>query len=100
MHDRTGASHRQVDDDVIDRVVAELDDPGDDEHPDVAIEHESGWGLSAFQTGLLVWEDVEDGGEPRHMKDVSRARVRELFRRVADGDLESIEAEPWLPGYR
>ena len=49
MHDRMGASHRQLDDRTIDRVLSGLDDPRDDEHPDVAIEQESGWSLSAFQ---------------------------------------------------
>lgn len=99
MHDRMGAAHQEVDSRAIDRVLAELDDPRDDEHPDVSIEHESGWGLSAFQSGLLVWENVEGDVEPRHMPSVPRDRVRELFRRVAAGDLEAVESEPWLPGY-
>jgi hypothetical protein len=94
-----GASHPQTDDGAIDRVLAELDDPLDDEHPDVAIEHESGWALSAFQSGLLVWGNVEDDCEPRHMRDVPRAQVREYFRCVAAGDLAFVEAAPWLAGY-
>jgi hypothetical protein len=53
IHDRMGASHYEVDDDAIDRVLGELDDPVDDRHP-VSIEHVSGWVLSAFQSGLVV----------------------------------------------
>lgn len=74
MRDRMGASQDEVDDEAIDRIIAELDDPPDDEHPDVSIEHESGWGLSAFQSGLLVWESVEGDSEPRHMSAVPRQR--------------------------
>jgi hypothetical protein len=99
MHDRMGASHGEVDDTSIDRVLAQLDDPPDDEHPDVSIHDESGWGLSAFQSGALVWENVEEDGEPRHMTAVPRDHVRHLFRCVAAGDLTAVEAEPWLPGY-
>jgi hypothetical protein len=98
IHDRMGASHYEVDDDAIDRVLGELDDPVDDRHP-VSIEHVSGWVLSAFQSGLVVWENAEEDGEPRHMRAVSRDRVRELFRHVAAGDLDPAEAELWQPGY-
>lgn len=99
MYDRMGASHREVDDDAIDRILAELEEPRDDEHPDVSIEHESGWGLSAFQSGLLVWENVEEDGGARHIRAVPRDHVRDLFRRVAAGEIDVVEAEPWLPGY-
>jgi hypothetical protein len=34
-------------------------DIDDKEHPDVALTHESGWCLSAFPSGLLVWENDE-----------------------------------------
>ena len=47
-------SHYVVDDDAIDRLIGELDDMDDDEHADVSVEHESGWVLSAFQSGLVV----------------------------------------------
>src|SRR4051812_48452962 len=40
-------------------LLAELDGPEDDEHPDVWIDHESGWGLSSFSSGLPVWENSE-----------------------------------------
>jgi hypothetical protein len=99
MYDRMGAAHHDVNDEAIDRILAELDGPLDDEHPDVSIVHETGWGLSAFQSGLLIWENVEDDDEPRHMRPVPRAVVRDLFRLVAAGDLDALEAEPWQPGY-
>ena len=99
MTNRMGGSVLEVDDEAIDQVLAELDEPADAEHPDVSIQVESGWCLSAYQSDRLVWENVEDAGPPRHMRAVSRERMRELFRRVAAGELEAVETSPWLPGY-
>lgn len=89
----------EIDEGLLDRILSELDQDWNDEHPDVSIQDESGWCLSAFQSGLLVWENVESDDEPRHMTAVPRARVRELFLRVAEGDLASVDAADWLPGY-
>ena len=71
----------------------------DEEHPDVAISDEFGWGLSAFSSGRVVWENVEEGTDPVHMTGVSRTEMARLFRLVLEGDLTSINAEPWEPGY-
>ena len=81
-------------------ILAELDakENGDDEHPDVSLVHESEWALSAFADGLLVWENLEEG-EPRHMRNVPRERVLELWLKLSRGEIGSIENEPWLPGY-
>jgi hypothetical protein len=46
--------HYAVDDDAIDRLIGELDDMDDEEHADVSVEYESGWVVSAFQSGLVV----------------------------------------------
>lgn len=54
-------------------MLAELDGPVNDDHPDVSRSHESEWCLSAFPSGLLIWEDVEEDDEPRHLADVRRA---------------------------
>ena len=77
-------------------ILAELD-TNDDEHPDVALTHESEWCLSAFPSGLLIWENLEQG-EPRHMNGISRERVLALWIKLAHGQLDAIEAESWLPG--
>jgi hypothetical protein len=83
---------------VLDAVLDELDGPDDDEHPDVSLTHESEWCLSAFQGGLLVWENLEEG-EPRHMTGVSRSDVRRLWAALADGDIARVDEEQWVPGY-
>lgn len=79
-------------------VLDELD-VEDVEHRSVSLTHESEWFLGAYPGGLLVWENVETADNPRHMNDVPRERVLELWLELAKGRIEEIEAEPWLPGY-
>ncbi len=72
----------------------------DVEHPDVAVTHDSGWTLSAFLDGRLVWENVEgDDGEPRHLVQVGRQELVRLFEALADGDVAAVDSEAWQPGY-
>jgi len=77
--------------------LAELD-VEDFEHPDVALIHDSGWCLSAFPKGLFIWENL-GGSEPRHMREVPRKRVLELWLLLSSGDIAVIDAENWKPGY-
>lgn len=71
----------------------------DTEHTDVSLTHESEWCLSAFASGLLVWENVAGEGEPRHMPDVSQQTVIELWSLLASGSIDEIHQGDWLPGY-
>lgn len=71
----------------------------DIEHPDVCLTHESGWSLSAFPSGLLVWENVESDAAPRHMSGVSRERVLSLWLALAAGDIAQVEENEWRAGY-
>jgi hypothetical protein len=85
---------------TIDRVLAELDEPVDEEHPDISLTHDSYWSLGAFPSGLVIWENIDDRfGSPRHLRDVPRGKLRELWIALASGDIAGIDAEPWLPGY-
>jgi hypothetical protein len=71
----------------------------DREHGDVAIVHEdSGWSISAHRDGRVVFEHLGKGRE-RHMIPVPKERVLELWRRLIDGDINGLLAEPWKPGY-
>jgi len=86
---------------AIGALVAELDGPVDQEHPDVAVsDDESGWTLSAFQSGRLVWEDPDTDDEPRHMVGVSRSEMSRVMSLTATGDLGDVESLEWLPGYQ
>jgi hypothetical protein len=70
----------------------------DDEHPCVSVEHESAWSLAAYPSGLVVWENVEDG-EPCHMKGVVKDQVLHLWRLLSEGKIDSVNSQPWLNGY-
>lgn len=85
----------------IPALLAELDEPRDDEHSDIAVSHPSGWTLSAFQTGLVVWEDIEPGAEtgPQHRHDIPRSQLPEIMNLVATGQLNQVHNIGWLPGY-
>src|SRR5688572_18750115 len=78
-------------------ILAELDRP-DREHPDTWLTHESGWTLSVYESGLLVWENLEDSVGPRHLLGVPRQKTIELWIKLAEGEIAPIEKEPWRPG--
>lgn len=81
---------------AFDALLGELDYV-DQEHPDVAVCHESGWALSAFRSGRLIYENVEDlTQEPRQIV-VDRKVMKVLFRSLAAGDMERLDAEAWQP---
>ena len=80
-------------------LVAELNGPEDAEHADVAVSHPSGWSLSAFPSGLVVWENVESDAPVSHRSAVSRDEVQRLFELLSSGDLDEVRASGWEPGY-
>lgn len=98
VQSRWGDSEDEPDVDRMRELLAELDAP-DEEHPDTWLTHESGWTLSAHESGLMAWEDGEDLAPPRHMPRVSREKALELWISLSKGDLKAIEAEPWQPGH-
>lgn len=98
VNTRWGGSEPMPSVDRMREVLAELDGDDDDEHPSVSLSHESEWTLSAFADGLVIWENVEKD-VARHMLHVSRQSVLELWIGLAEGQIDAIESEPWLPGY-
>jgi hypothetical protein len=47
----------------------------DGEYTDVSLTHESEWCLSAFASGLVVWENVAGKDEPKHMIRVPKEKT-------------------------
>ncbi|MFB7557104.1 hypothetical protein [Streptomyces brevispora] len=82
-------------------LVAELDGPADEEHPDVAVtDDDSSWNVSAFQDGTLVLENLDDSDvQPCHIRDVSRTEMLRVMGMLVRGDLTSIHQLDWHPGY-
>ncbi len=94
-----GADRRHTDLAIpeLERLYAELEG-ADAEHTDVSVRGgpDCEWCLSAFRSGLLVWENVEtDDVPPRHMDAVPKERVIALWTKLASGVLADIESEPW-----
>jgi hypothetical protein len=71
----------------------------DDEHPEISLAHEREWCLSAFPGGLVVFENVDTGDNPRHLRDCTRAELQTMFEELAGGDIDAVTARPWRPGY-
>ena len=71
----------------------------DPEHPDVSLTHESGWSISAFPSGLIVFENVETGEGPWHMRSVPAARTLELWDALAVGKHVELVSLPWVDGH-
>ncbi|WP_394824878.1 hypothetical protein [Pendulispora albinea] len=97
---RWGASERSKDPSVVEPLLAELDGQRpDDEHIGVSLCLPSGWCLSAFASGLLIFENVEDGVvAPRHMRVGNRSTVRAIMELLARGQFEDLEQLRWRPG--
>lgn len=90
------------DDPPVERMREALDelDVEDIEHPDVDLIHDSGWCLSAYPSGLLIWGNLNGNPyESWHMRDVPRTRVLELWLQLAAGDIAGVNAEQWKRGY-
>jgi hypothetical protein len=100
LTNRMGEMWRSTDHQSIDELLQELDGEDHPEHPDVSIKRPDGWAISAFANGDLVWENVDaQPASPRYLRGVSRSRVAELMRFLANGDLDSLRLEPWRAGY-
>jgi hypothetical protein len=99
LYTRMGSCESSPTHERMREVLSELDSD-DDEHLSVSVTHESEWCLGAYPGGLLVWENVESREiRPRHLNNVSRERVLELWVKLSEGRRDEVEKEPWLPGY-
>jgi hypothetical protein len=78
----------------------DIDDP---EHCEVWLSHwESGWTLGCLPNNEVHLDIDADNGQnipPRHLTNVSREKMLSLWQKLANGQLEELEKEPWLPGY-
>ncbi len=96
---RSGAMTEHVHDADLRGRAADLDERGDSEHPDVSVTHESGWSLSTFPSGRLVWENVEADTAVRHRAAHDRDEVLRLFRLLARDDVDAVASSGWESDY-
>lgn len=86
--------------DSFEALLKELQTEADAEHFSVGVTHESEWCLEVSPNGLVTWENLEAGTtEPRHMKNVPDEKVIWLWRKLAVGEIKTVNLEPWLQGY-
>jgi len=71
----------------------------DAEHPDVSLTHESGGSISVFRSGLAVFENVETGEGPWHIRHASNTTTLELWQLLAAGRISELQGQPWVSGY-
>jgi hypothetical protein len=94
----SGAMEEQPPRDSIAALLDELDG-ADGEHPDVSVSHESGWTLSVFPSGRVIWENIEEDDEARHVFLHDRSEIEQLLYAVADGRVDVVDSAAWSPGY-
>lgn len=95
MTDLMGETVDQPDENRIREIISGLEN-ADDEHPDVALSHESGWSLSVFSDKTLLWENVEDSSvTPREVTLDSWDAVVGLLLALSRGDIAEVEQADW-----
>ncbi|GHH36373.1 hypothetical protein [Streptomyces candidus] len=96
MYDVHGNAVDEPDADTVRRLVQEGLAATDTDNPDVSLTHESGWSLSAFAGGLLLWENVEDETAAAGSLDkVAEEEVLRLFALLSGGEVEKVAELDW-----
>lgn len=74
-------------------------DGGDDEHFGVDLVNEN-WVLMLNSRNTLIWENLADEKiKPKHLKNVGKDKVIELWGKLFHGKIDEINFEPWSDGY-
>jgi len=71
----------------------------DVEHPDCWLSSHDGWSISIFESGLVVFENIETGEGPWHMRAVPNPEALKLWQLLQENDLKSLRTKPWAKGY-
>ena len=97
---RWGKSEKSDNPSTLQALLAELDAAvSDDEHVSVAVRVSDGWSLSAYVSGLIIFENVEELKlEPRHIRVQTRDEARTLMTLLISGDMAGLEKHSWRPG--
>ena len=77
-------------------------DIDDEEHCEVWLTHDlSGWTLSCFPNRKVIFYETADGSnyKPRHLINVSRGKMLELWQKLAKGQFGELEKEAWKSGH-
>lgn len=97
-----GGGEGEDDNPSVSRMLYHLNsfDPDDQEHASVTLVHrESRWRIEVFESGLLILDQQLSDAPPRHMRVTDQRKILSIWKALASGDIDSIMAEPWAPGY-
>lgn len=97
-YNRMGESIHEPSVQVMKELLASVSS-SDPEHPDVSLNTGDGWCLSFQPSHIVIFENVETGEGPWHLKKVSSDSALELWRQLSQGKLAELRALPWAPGY-
>lgn len=77
-------------------VLASLRHSGDADFPDVSLVHGSGWAITVNNHWVAILErSPDDGTPPKVLRLNSLDEALALWNRLAQGDVETLLAEPW-----
>lgn len=71
----------------------------DAEHPDCWLNTEDGWSISIFESGLAIFENIETGEGPWHMRSISKTIALELWQLLQANNIAALQNQPWEVGY-
>jgi hypothetical protein len=97
-YDRMGASIQRPDESKMRELLASVS-VNDPEHPDVSLNNEDGWALSYGPSHTLIFENVETGSGPWHMKEISIEQALALWNLLALGQVSALQDNAWSSGY-
>lgn len=79
----------------LESLLDELENEDEEPFVDALVTHDSGWELAANHAGRLIWRH---GDQARHMLDVPREKVLQLWTMLVRGEIGAVDAEPWIDG--
>ena len=98
---RYGTDERDPPLSKLPELLRELEDRAEDtEHTSVSLTHDSEWNLGAYRGGFVIFENLEsDADTSRHMRDVPKAKIVEMWTQLSQGQIDVVAAEAWIAGY-
>ena len=71
----------------------------DPEHPDVSLNNETGWSLSYGFSRTMIFENVETGDGPWHMKEIAPELALSFWSLLSTEQLAELRSQARVNGY-
>ena len=63
----------------------------------MSVTNDAEWCIAVNLSGTVTFENLQTG-DPRHMRQVPGGKSLEWWGALAEGDVATIEQEPWVAG--